>query len=320
MKCMSIRSLISGKRAQMAAAAAVAAAFAALPAVSPRLHAQGKPIQVFLSAMDAAGQPVADLKAEDVSILVNGSACATTKFEPITWPVKLQLIVDNGPIHIDAMRQVRAALKLFVAELPADIEVSTISIDPIPRVLYKGTDHAKVLSSIDILSPDTGAPRFIDGLTEASDRINKDKTDKKNPEKGNYFPVLMVLGSDGSEGSGVRDSDIAKMLKQVTDNGVTAHVLIQADPKNRGAAATDPVALGRRLTMLTGGRFEGFDNETPYARLLPEYGKQIARSHLRQSHQYRVTCQPSVATPSEIVANVARPNVTATLTLDGRMP
>src|SRR5262245_268003 len=82
---------------------------------APSLRAQ-QAIQVFLSAVDGDGKPVTDLRAEEVSILVDGSPCKTTKFDEIAWPSKLTLMVDNGPVHTDALRQLREALRLFLAE------------------------------------------------------------------------------------------------------------------------------------------------------------------------------------------------------------
>ena len=73
-------------------------ALACMLAIAPALHAQ-QAIQVFLSAVDGDGKPVADLRAEDVNILVDGSVCKTTKFDAIDWPVRLTLMVDNGPVH-----------------------------------------------------------------------------------------------------------------------------------------------------------------------------------------------------------------------------
>jgi hypothetical protein len=322
MKCTSLRSPISGKRARSLAAAVVAAALAWLPAAAPQLHAQ-QSIQIFLSAVDSEGQPVADLKAEDITILVDGAACKTTKFENIDWPVKLTVMVDNGPVHNDALRQLKEAMRLFITQLPTDMEVQIVSTTPAPRFIFKpGTDRVKMLSSLDLLIPDGGAPKFIDALAEAADRTNKDKTDK-NKEKGNYFPVFMTIGSSGVEGSNPRDYQINKLFKQVVDNAITVHVLMQSS-SNRStdiASGTNQIEIGLRLTQGTGGRYEAINSETRLSTLLPEYGKQIAKSHQRQSHQYRITCQPAGGgTPKQIAANMARANVSAALTLDGRIP
>jgi hypothetical protein len=311
MKCTSLLCRIS-------ASAALAGALA----VAPLLHAQ-QAIQVFLSAVDGDGKPVPDLKAEEVNILVDGSVCKTTKFEEINWPVKLTLMVDNGPVHTDALRQLREALRLFVAELPTDMEVSVVSIDPAPRWIYRpGNDRVKLLSSLDLLIPDQGAPKFIDALAEAADRVDKDKKDK-NKEKGNYFPVFMMVGSAGLEGSNPRDYQVNKLFKQVADNSVTVHVVMQQNSQRSVdiASGTNQIEVGLRLTMMTGGRYESINSETRLSTLLPEYGKQIAKSHQRQSHQYRITCQPTGGgTPKQIAANTSRAGMSAALTLDGRVP
>ena len=295
---------------------------AGVVALSPSLRAQ-QAIQVFLSAVDGEGKPVSDLRAEEVSILVDGGVCKQTKFEEINWPVKLSLLVDNGPVHTDALRQLREALRLFMAELPTDIEMEIVSVTPAPRFIYKaGKDRVKIMSSLDLIIPDSGAPKLIDALAEAAERVNKDKTDK-NKEKGNYFPVLFMVGSAGLEGSSPRDYQINKMFKQVVDNSITVHIVMQQS-SNRSAdigAGTNQIEIGIRLTQGTGGRYEGINSETRLSTLLPEFGKQIARSHARQSHQYRITCQPSGGTqPKQISANTTRSGLSAALTLDGRIP
>lgn len=311
MRCTSLLSRISGSLA-----------LAAVLAAAPALRAQ-QAIQVFLSAVDGDGKPITDMRSEDVTILVDGSLCNTTKFDAIDWPVKLTLMVDNGPVHSDALRQLREALRLFIAELPTDIDITLVSIDPAPRFIYKGgTDRVKLLSSIDLLIPDNGAPKFIDAMSEAADRINKDKTDK-NKEKGNYFPVLMMVGSSGLEGSNPRDYQITKLFKQVIDNAITVHVVMQQNP-NRSSdigSGTNQIEVGLRLAEGTGGRYEGINSETRLSTLLPEYGRQIAKSHIRQSHQYRITCQPTGSgTPKQITANTNRSSISAALTFDGRIP
>ena len=309
MRCTSLLSRIS-----------VSAALAGVLALSPALHAQ-QAIQIFLSAVDGAGKPVTDLRAEEVDVQADGSACKMTKFEAVDWPTRLTLMVDNGPVHTDALRQLREALRLFVAELPTDMDVSLVSFDPAPRFIYKGgADRVKLVSSIDLLIPDSGAPKFIDALSEAADRVDKDKRDKKQ-EKGGYFPVFMIVGSAGIEGSNPRDYQINKLFKQVQDNAITVHVVMEQNSIRSSdvASGTNQIEIGLRLTQGTGGRYEAINSETRLSTLLPEYGKQIAKSAARQAHQYRVTCQPA-GPPKQIAASIARPNVSGALSIDGRIP
>ena len=321
MRSTSLRCPTNGKRARLSVASFVALLGAFLIAGASPLRAQ-QAIQVFLSAVDNDGKPITDLKAEDVAVQTDGTECKTTKFEAIDWPVKLQLLVDNGPVHTDALRQLREAIRLFIKELPTDMEVSLISFSPAPRTIYKpGSDRVKLLSAVDLLIPDSGAPKFIDALGEAADRAAKDKKDKK--EKGNYFPVIMMVGSSGLEGSNPRDYQVQKLFKDVQDSSSTVHVVMQSN-SNRStdiATGSNGIEVGLRVTQMTGGRYEAINTETRLSTLLPEYAKQIVKSHERQSHQYRITCQPPAkSAPKQISASTLRPGMSAALTLDGRVP
>src|SRR5262245_39433282 len=141
MRCTSLRCRTTGKRARLSLASALATSLALAIAAVPPLHAQ-QAIQIYMSAVDTDGKPITDLKAEDVSIQTDGAECKTMKFEAIDWPVKLQLLIDNGPVHSDALRQLREALRLFIKELPTDMGVSLISFSPAPRTIYKpGSDR-----------------------------------------------------------------------------------------------------------------------------------------------------------------------------------
>src|SRR5262245_37970414 len=321
MRSTSLRCPINGKRARFTFASFVVLLAAFLIAAGSPLRAQ-QAIQVYMSAVDGDGKPIMDLKAEDVAIQTDGAECKTTKFEAIDWPVKLQLLVDNGPVHTDALRQLREALRLFIKELPTDMEVSLISFSPAPRTIYKpGSDRVKLLAAIDLLIPDSGAPKFIDALGEAADRAAKDKKDKK--EKGNYFPVIMMVGSSGLEGSNPRDYQVTKLFKDIQDSASTVHVVMQSN-SNRStdiASGSNGIEVGLRVTQMTGGRYEAINTETRLSTLLPEYAKQIVKSHERQSHQYRITCQPPAkSAPKQISASTLRPGLSAALTLDGRVP
>ena len=116
--------------------------------------------------------------------------CKTTKFEEINWPVKLTLMVDNGPVHTDALRQLREALRLFIAELPTDMEVSVISIDPAPRLIYSpGNDRVKLLSSLDLLIPDQRRAE-VHRRAVGSRRSHQQGQDRQEQGKGELLPRL----------------------------------------------------------------------------------------------------------------------------------
>jgi hypothetical protein len=320
MRSMYLRCRIGSSPALRTIALVVAAALVGLPASETVVYAQ-QPIQLFLSAVDDDGKPVTDLKAEEVLVQVDGADCSTTRFEAIDWPTKLTVMVDNSPVFNDALRQLREALRAFVTALPTEIEVSLISTAPAPRFVYKqGSDRVKLMSSIDLLTPDGAAPRFIDALAEAADRAAKEKAGK---EKNNFFPVFFIIGNNGVEGSSPRDYQVTKLFKQTAENAVTVHIVMLSNSSRQVdiGSGTNQIEVGLRLTQLTGGRYEAIAAQTRLTTLLPEFARQIAKSHARQSHQYRITCQPPAgAKPQRVTASTLRPNLSAALTFDGRIP
>lgn len=283
-------------------------------------HAQ-QPIQIFLSAVDADAKPVVDLKEEEIDIQVDGAACPIARFEAINWPTKLTVMVDNSPVFNDSLRQLRESLRAFFNAIPPSMEVSLISTAPAPRFVYKaGNDRVKLMSSIDLLTPDSAAPRFIDALAEAADRAAKEKAGK---EIKNFFPVFFIVGNNGVEGSNPRDYQVNKLFKQTLESAATVHVVMLSSSSRQLdiGAGTNQIEVGLKLTQLTGGRYEAIAAQTRLTSLLPEFATQIAHSQVRQSNQYRITCQPPAGSkPQRITAATRRDGISAALTFDGRVP
>ncbi len=299
---------------------ALAASLAGVLAGGTAAHAQ-QPIQIFLSAVDIDAKPVVDLKEEEIDIQVDGVACPIARFETINWPTKLTVMVDNSPVFNDSLRQLRESLRAFFNAIPPSMEVSLISTAPAPRFVYKaGNDRVKLMSSIDLITPDSAAPRFIDALAEAADRAAKEKAGK---EIKNFFPVFFIVGNNGVEGSNPRDYQVNKLFKQTLESAATVHVVMLSSSSRQLdiGTGTNQIEVGLKLTQLTGGRYEAIAAQTRLTTLLPEFATQIARSQVRQSNQYRITCQPPAGSkPQRITAATRRDGISAALTFDGRVP
>ena len=148
-----------------------------------RVQAQERK-QLFVSVMETNGVPVLDLKASDVKVFENQVPATIASVEPVDWPMKLTVLIDNGPKSSDYLAALRTGLRNFLNEIPDGVEVSIVSLAPQPRwVLRPTTDLDTELKSVDLLVPDSGAAKFFDGLMEASARIEKDRS--------NYFPVFL---------------------------------------------------------------------------------------------------------------------------------
>src|SRR5262245_19967891 len=90
-------------------------------------------ITFFLSAATVAGEPIADLKPEDLQVAEDGRATPVVKMVPVNWPVKVTVLVDNGAETGQLLSLYRSGLKAFLAAMPAGVEVSILTLAPQPR-------------------------------------------------------------------------------------------------------------------------------------------------------------------------------------------
>jgi len=276
-----------------------------------------QPFVFFASIADSAGAPVASLAPDDLKIVENGVEGKIVKIEPIDWPIRLQLLVDNGTGMGEALVQMRNGLKGLAMAIPEGIEMSLITTAPQPRTVVKPTtDRQAIMQGIDRITPDGGAARFVEALNEAAARVDK--------EKGNYFPVVVIVGSTTAEGSQVMERDVQRMLQRFSDRAATVHVIMvnlgaRSESSFSGANQTN---IGIAVAKQTGGRYEAIAASTRIATLLPEIGEQVAKSHARQSHQFRITFQRPGSASGAIgeIGMASRQGTTPTLTINGRMP
>lgn len=289
-----------------------AAILGVLAVLEPRLAAQ-KEGQLFVKIVGPDGKPVEDLKASEISVTEDGAECKTVKVEPIDWPMKLQILIDNGKLNTNPINPLRDGLTALFDAIPEGVEVSIYTTAPQPRPILKPTtDKQQLLKAMALIAPDTGTGAFFDALSEAAVRTEKDKTP--------HFPVILMVGSDLGR-SNVRDRDFQKLQENIIQRAMTVHIIVVSVGAGAGASGgalqTD---LGLALTKLSGGRYENIATVTRLATLLPEYGKRIAESNAKQAHQFRVTYErPTAQRGSQVGTSISRPG-TVMLSIDGHMP
>jgi len=279
--------------------------------VEPHLAAQ-KQQQIFVSLVAPNGTAVTDLQASDVSVTEDGVDCKIVKLEPINWPTKLQVLVDNGKANTNPINPLRDGLKALFEQMPDGVEMSLYATAGTPRPLVKPViDRQKLIDGIGLIAPDSGVGMFFDALSEAAGRIDKDKASN--------FPVILMVASDLGRIS-APDRDFQKLQDTILKRAVTVHVVMMGGGggTSGGGAQTE---IGLAVTKLSGGRYENITTTNRLATLLPEFGKKIAESHARQSHQFRVTYErPAGAKDQPRIGAGIRREGTPMLSLDGHLP
>ena len=289
------------------------------------LSAQGpRTFQFAVSASDASGAPVTDLKPEDVVMTENGVRQQVVKVEPLSVPIKLTLVIDNGLDSTDALVHYRAGLTGLVEALPPDVEITLITIAPQPRAVVRPTtDRAQVLRAINGFAPEQAAPRFTDALVEFSQRLQREVKDKKVPL---YVPVMVMLSTTSVQQTSYEPPEVTKAVNFLVSRRARLNMIVMS---TRTGQATSPETLnasvqaiiGIPVVKATNGRYESLAVSSRLATLLPEWGKDLAALHQRQSNQVRVTVERAQAGELQNPRiELARTGLNGQVTIDGFLP
>jgi hypothetical protein len=300
----------------------VGAGFVVAVAVSTTPLLAQRQFQFFAHFSDAAGKPIAGVTETDIQVQEDNALGKVLKIEPIDWPIKVAVLVDNGTGSAERLNHTREGVKGLLKALPAGVELSLQTTAPQPRYLVKPTtDKGAVLQGVDLLTPDSSAGRFVEGLQEAAARFDKERADK---ERGNFFPVIVIVGSLTAEGSSIRDREVQKMFQQLGTRAMTTHVVMVGPTNQSGTTnVANAIQIGINAGKLTGGRYESIAATTRLQTLLPEIGTQVAQAYERQRTQYRVTFERPEGKSGPQVGGIGLSGekpMTVKLSLDGHMP
>ena len=282
---------------------------------------QVQQLQLFLSLTDKEGNSPATLTADDVQIMESGEgasfALKIAKIDPIDWPVKVQILIDNAGIDADSLLHIRTGLRGMLDALPAGVEIGIFTTSPQPRPFVRPTTNRdELLRSVDrFVGEEGGSGKFIESLAEAAQRIERDKSD--------HFPVIIAVSTSSGGDTRLLPNDIQQMMRRLRQRSVVVHTVMFAPVlRAGGVVGANQTQLALAIKELTGGRFESLAAPSRLATLLPEIGAQVTLSHRRQSRQFRLTVERPVGrsgSPGPISAAI-KSGYSAKLTVNGVTP
>ena len=291
----------------------VVAAALGLGLVTTAVVAQApKRIQIFAGILDSTGAPAKSLDIGDVHLMEDGADATVTRIERVDWPVKLQLLLDNGVgLGGGSIQPLKAGVQGLLAALPGNLEVTIVGTAPQPRFLTRATtDRAAMQQGLDLLASERGAGRFVESLAEATQRIERDKTDA--------FPVIISVATTSGDRD-MKESDVERIMARLAVRPTTVHVVLYTGGPQGASAGTNQFNVGISVTKYTGGTYESINNATRMASLLPEIGEKVAAAVEGHRRQFRITAdRPAGAKGDigEVKIGVKPPLVTAGLSFD----
>ena len=293
----------------------LAAIAAVLCVTTPGTHAQQQ-FKLYASILDGTGVPVAAVQPTDIRVMENGVEAKIVKVESVSFPVKLQVLVDNGVgLGADNIAHLRNGVRGLLEALPAGVEVTLVVTAGQPKFLVRATtDRAAIMKGLGLLAPESGAGKFVEALLDATARIEKDK--------GDYVPVIVAFATTAGDVN-VMERDGERLSKRIQERPTTVHVVLLSLIGSRSAqGGANQTEVGVGLTKMTGGRFESIAAPNRIATLLPEIGTQVAKAHERQTRQFRITAERPAGASGELtrVSMAAFGGLeVASVSLDGRI-
>jgi hypothetical protein len=242
-------------------------------------------VELYAVVLDGTtNEPVATLAPEDILIQEDGQNARVVSVEPTSWPVKLQMLVDNGQgLGSSNIQLLKDGIVNLIEALPGDVEVTLVSTSPQPRFLARGTrDRAELMEGVSRLGPDGGAGRFTESLAEATQRFEDDE--------GDYFPVIVSVATSIGDGN-VRERDVNRIFSRLTEMPIQVHVVMLGGTGNSLSGGANTTGLGIAVTDGTGGRYENIAIANRLPDLLAELGALIAASHRLSAQQYLLTIE-----------------------------
>lgn len=262
---------------------------------------------------EADGTPAATLAPTDVFIQEDGQDAKILEVTPISRPVKLQILVDNGRgLGGENLQFLKEGLTNLVDALPEGLEVTLVST-PQPRFLSRASTSREDLDEgMSRLGATNDWGQLVQSMRDARQRIKDDASD--------HYPVIVSVGTTLGD-SNVQQRDFDRVFEALQERPIAIHVLVF---QRRAQPGTGDVQqqVGEALAKSTGGRYEFLTQADPLPGLLAEIGREIANTHQASSRMYRLTLERPVGKSGALgrLAAGTSPGKTLTsLSLDGRI-
>lgn len=243
---------------------------------------------LYIAFTEPDGAPVTDMTIDEVIVQWDEVLCEIVALEPIEWPARVTIFVDNATESESALPDMREGVRRLVQALPPSIEVGIASLSGRPQFRVRPTtDRDAVNDAIGVLVSEGGAAAFFDALYEEAERVEHDR-------ERQYLSVAVMVAVVGAEGSRrTRPEAMETLMDRLYETGMVVHTMLFTTPYGlAGTLGRAQARWGTDMAAATRGRFEEMTVSTRFRAALPELAADIRRRHRLTRHQYRVTYRP----------------------------
>jgi len=274
-------------------------------AVSPAGRAAQRPEvrTVYVSAV-AKGAGVAGLGISDFIVREDGRIRDIVSVAPATTPLHVALMLDNGGLYLNAIRQGAAE---FLRALQGKGEFAIVTIGGRALTLVDFTPSLATLfvGLNKVLARKTTSTDLLDGFLDVTSQFHRRKAVR---------PVIVAVANEMEEVSNTRAPVVLDALQEQNVKlyyiGLGAPAILGTRPavgENAPARATDAETANRNTVLATapkisGGRSEQIFQESGVPALMKQFADELAA-------QYAITYS-TIATSARLSVETTRKGVT----------
>jgi hypothetical protein len=258
---------------------------------------------LYLFAMDQKGTPVLDLKVADIAVTEAAGASNTLSVRRFGWPLKVTVLLDNGPRTESALAHYRTGLKKFFASLPPQVPVSLIATAPNPRWLIRESrDRLQIEKGVNLITIDEGLGRFSDALGEYASRLDIEFRDVSSEQMPPYLPVLVSIATTSQDGSEVLRGANQKMITSLRRHLVWTAMIMVSPNRAATFGGLPPLEvdegqnaeLAQAVQEVTRGSYvpiTGSGTSALSSSVLPGLAQAISARYIRQMTQHQIVIE-----------------------------
>jgi len=263
-----------------------------------RAQAQGgdRERTLFVSALNDKGEPIEDLRVNDVIVREDGARREVLRLSRATEPIDIALLVDNSAAAADSINQLRDALRSFIRKMADGNQIAIVALADRPTIFVDYTsDQQRLEAGIGrLFSQSTSGMTLLDAIIETSRGLGKRETPRA---------VIVPVINDGVEFTNRYHRDV---INAATSAQAALHAITVGSFYLNGEDAIRERALVLDLgTKETGGQRVTLLSPMALDNALGKLAREL-------SSQYKVVYgrPQSLIPPSKTEISSARPGVT----------